>query len=75
MFVTLLMSQLLMSWLKDVASLNISAHAHTRRKHGDAEVEGGCEEGCRGTGRDALSVLVTLLMSQLLMSWLKDVAK
>ena len=71
--VTLLMFQLLMSWLKDVASLNIPAHAHTRRKHGDAEAEGGCEEGCRGAGRDALLVSVTLLMSQLLMSGLQPV--
>ena len=66
-------SQLLMSSLKEVAPENIAAHAH-RRKHGEAEAEGGCEEGCRGAGRDAHSVLVTLAMFQLLMSWLKEVA-
>ena len=34
----------------------------------------GCEEGCRGAGRDAHLVFVTLAMFQLLMSWLKEVA-
>ena len=71
--VTLLMSQLLMSWLKDVAPRNIPAHAHTRRKHGEAGAEGGCEEGCRGAGRDAHAVDVTLAMFQLLMSGLQAV--
>jgi len=57
-----------------VAPLNIPAHAHTRRKHGEAEAGGGCEEGCRGAGRDARLVFSTLAMFQLLMSWLKEVA-
>jgi len=60
------MFQLLSGLLKEVAPTNISAHAHTRRGHGEAEVEGGCEEGCRGVGRDAHSALVTLAMFQLL---------
>ena len=72
--VTLAMFQLLMSWLKEVAPLNIAAHAHTRRKHGEAGAEGGCEEGCRGAGRDAPLVSVTLDMFQLLSVLLKDVA-
>ena len=66
-------SQLLMSWLKEVASRNISAHAHTRRKHGEAGAEGGCEEGCGGAGRDAPLVFVTPVMFQLLMSGLQAV--
>jgi len=36
-------SQLLMSWLKEVAPRNIPANAHARRKHGEAGAEGGCE--------------------------------
>ena len=68
--VTLAMFQLLMSWLKEATKPNIPAHAHTRRKHGEAGAEGGCEEGCRGAGRDALLVSVTPLMSQLPMSGL-----
>ena len=65
--VTLAMFQLLMSWLKEVAKVNIPAHAHTRRKHGEAAgPKEESEEGCRGAGRDAQAVM--------LMSWLKEVA-
>ena len=60
-----------MFWLKDSAPWNMAANAHTRRGHGEAGAEGGCEEGCRGAGRDAQWVFVTLAMFQLLMSGLQ----
>ena len=53
---------------------HICTRTHEAGRHGDAEAEGGCEEGCRGKGRDAQAVFVPLAMFQLLMSWLKEVA-